>query len=262
MEQETTPYNSKNGKKLLIIRPRGGLANRIRSLVSAILLAKAIDRNLLMCWDNYAVKFEELFDYPMPPQISSAEYKKHLAGDYGQAKLIHPGKHGNIEKVTTKPEEKTIIIVSGRAFYYQSEEEYLSELRSFVATKEITSRIMPLPKNTVGMHIRRTDNERSITFSPSEDFVTTMDVIASHHPDVTFYLATDDLELKTRIKKRYNNRVLTYDVVNDRHCSAGVKDALLELMTLSLSKLIIGSGGSSFSLMASDICGAKLLLQN
>ncbi len=262
MEQETTTYRSRNGKKLLIIRPRGGLANRIRSLVSAILLAKAIDRNLLMCWDNYAVKYEELFEYPMPPQISSAEYNKHLAGDYGQTKFIHPGIQGNIEEITPKTEEETVIIISGRAFYSQSEEDYLSGLRSFVAAKEITNRIMPLPKNTVGMHIRRTDNERSIAFSPSEDFITTMDVIASHHPDVTFYLATDDIELKTRIKKRYNNRVLAYDVVNDRHCSAGVKDALLELMTLSLSKLIIGSGGSSFSHMASDICGAKLLLQH
>ncbi len=101
MEPEMMPHTPRSGKKLLIIRPRGGLANRIRSLVSAILLAKAVDRNLLLCWDNFAVKLEELFEYPMAPQISIAECEKYLAGDYGQTKFIHPGKRGNIEDITT-----------------------------------------------------------------------------------------------------------------------------------------------------------------
>ncbi len=47
-------------------------------------------------------------------------------------------------------------------------------------------------KSTIGIHIRRTDNENAIRYSPTSLFIKRVQQEILIDPEVTFYLATDD----------------------------------------------------------------------
>ena len=80
----------------------------------------------------------------------------------------------------------------------------------FKISNEIAQNILNFGKDTIGIHIRRTDNKKSVLFSPTELFVERIDQEITENKNVKFYLATDDLNEERFMKQRYGDRIICY----------------------------------------------------
>ena len=235
-------------RKKIIVRPSGGLCNRLQVLASAMVMANELDRYLYMVWDNYPAAFNELFEIPVVPEITVEEYNRIKEDNSGNVKIIERKTFHRIKELSPATKEDTILIFGNHSFY-NSVNDFFYVLRSFKPRQKIADRMITIPQNTVGVHIRRTDNKIAIAESTNENFMAIMDELVAEFNDITFFLATDDPETKELFVNKYD-RVLTYDVEYSRRDAQGVKDALLELMTLAQTRVILGSTNSSFSTMA------------
>lgn len=113
--------------------------------------------------------------------------------------------------------------------------------------------------NTVGVHIRRTDNIAAIKNSPIENFMTLMDQEIENNANTNFYLATDSEETKNLFIKKYGDKIIPTHPTLNRNTTEGIKDAIVELFCLGHTHKIIGSKNSTYSLMASRLFKAELI---
>lgn len=111
---------------------------------------------------------------------------------------------------------------------------------------------------TIGLHIRRTDNQESIDKSPLYLFFDAVDLEVSLDNKVKVFVATDDEPTKRSLVERYGSRVITSEQLADRGSVAGIQGAVAEMYTLSRCAKIYGSAGSSFSVMAARVGNTPL----
>jgi len=134
----------------------------------------------------------------------------------------------------------------------------------FVPTREIQETIDSLTshftEHVIGVHIRRTDNVKSIQQNDVDDFLRCMDQRLEDFPNVMFYVATDDRAVKQTMINRYGNRIIFHPATLERTSLQGMKDAVVDLWCLSQTKEIIGSYHSSYSEIAAQLGGAKLTI--
>ena len=110
-----------------------------------------------------------------------------------------------------------------------------------------------LPEDTIGVHIRRTDNKNSCEFSPTELFIEQMRKEVSSNPAGCFYLSTDDADEERKLKEIFGERIIVYPKRSlDRNTLQGQEDALIDLHNLSCCKKILASYYSSFSTVAAE----------
>lgn len=130
----------------------------------------------------------------------------------------------------------------------------------FVPTPEITAlideRCEAFSAHSIGVHVRRTDNQESIDDSPLDLFFAEIDRHIGQYDDSSIYLATDDEPTKVAMRQRYGNRIITSPTQAERESTAGIIEGLVEMYALSRTNHIYGSAGSTFSEMAAAI-GAK-----
>lgn len=127
--------------------------------------------------------------------------------------------------------------------------------------QRIDERTEPFSPHTIGVHIRRTDNQQSIEESPIELFFDAIDGELDKHSDTRVYVATDDEPTKRILRQRYGNqRIITPDGQAVRDTARGIQDALVEMFALSRTHHIYGSAGSSFSEMAARLKGTPLTI--
>ncbi|RMG25663.1 MAG: hypothetical protein D6730_10530 [Bacteroidetes bacterium] len=108
--------------------------------------------------------------------------------------------------------------------------------------------------HTIGLHIRRTDNQRSIQVSTDEKIVRSLEVTLQQEPDSTFFLCSDSEATKQRLIELFGDKIITNEVASyDRNKSGAIKDAVLDLYCLSRTEKIYGSFFSSFSQVAADL---------
>ena len=86
----------------------------------------------------------------------------------------------------------------------------------FKVTEEIKRHTLHSHDNIIGIHIRRTDNEMSVRYSPTELFIRKIEEEINVNPTQQLYLATDDkteekhlLQMFPTISPFMRNRVLT-----------------------------------------------------
>jgi hypothetical protein len=115
------------------------------------------------------------------------------------------------------------------------------------------------PANCVGVHIRRTDNDKSIEASRTQDFVARMRAEVEADPDVGFFLATDSPEEERALRAEFSGRILTYEKRSlGRDSALGIVDAYVDYLCLSRTRKIYGSFFSSFSRCAAALHGIGL----
>ena len=139
---------------------------------------------------------------------------------------------------------------------------------------------------TIGLHIRRSDHQQAIDESPLELFFEAVDKEIQESPlpspprggghilghtsgnarpplgrfregshvergeGLRIYLATDDEATKEAFFDRYGSRVITSPAEATRESTDGIREALVEMLTLSRTRRIYGSAGSTFSPIA------------
>lgn len=87
-----------------------------------------------------------------------------------------------------------------------------------------------------------------------------MDKEIESHPEVKFYIATDDNGVKEEMRSKYGKRVITHEW-DLRRCSVkGMQDAVAELYCLGHTNKILGSDHSTFSINASHLYDIPLVI--
>lgn len=272
--------------KEICLTPYGGLANRMRTLNAAIEFAKEQQVPLQVIWFCNA-ELNAPYDALFTPSenIGNESVRIKNGGFFDRFVYRSPRRHtlwlpciiapilfdtriytpdfvrlrreGRLEEVLRNGHR--IVIESCHEFG-----DYYSALsKNFIPQPDIISAVdeyveKNFSKNTVGIHIRRTDNTLAIQKSPLSLFIDAMQREIDGCEDTNFYVATDDRETKTELRKIFGNRILTIDTVCNRNSVEGMKDAVKEMWLLSRTSKIYGCFYSSYSVIASKLTDIPL----
>lgn len=275
--------------KKLVIKPIGGLANRLLVVDSAIKIQRYLNPDkTIIIWErnrNLNCSFKELFHYPDHLHFTETKgFNKFSIRSYFQFyNSFYPssfrwsffnkmlGKERKFKKIYYS-EDIESLITKGDNFLLNSKDEYIyisfyerfynssGHICAFKPIHEIQCQIEKIAsrfdKTTIGVHIRRSDHEDSIHFSPIEGFIEKMK-LKIDQTDASFFLSTDSDHVKKTIKKMFGERVFTRDSKHDRNNPVGGKDAVIDMFCLSNTKELIGSYKSTFSQVAAEIGGIE-----
>lgn len=264
--------------------PVGGLANRMRAIASVITLAQQTDSKLKVIWfptwDLYA-PFDFLFepinkdcitlrnastwdkftiDRPRRKNLCLPYLFQYLTfGDCKYECSFYSLIQQKFDFKGWVMSKREVYMASYYAFY-PYELSLIGEIFSPIQSikERIDDRCTQFVNNTIGVHIRRTDNIASIQQSPLELFFEKVDEELDKDNHTVIYLATDSEEVKLQMRKRYGNRIISSSTPADRNSVAGIQDGLIDMYTLARTRKIYGSFQSSFSEMASQIGGIPL----
>lgn len=255
--------------------PLGGLCNRMRAIASGIYISKKLGCPISVHWNKNSecfADFTELFQPILAENVSVKPYRRsdfYLSLDR-KRNIYIPGiiRHFIFDKqIVGKGEcmdDSKIENLQGRIYMISgySVAKCFSLADLFVPTLEIQEQINGLKtqysENVYGIHIRRTDNMQSILKNEVDDYLRFMDQKIETCPDVKFYLATDSVEVKQLMINRYGNCIVFHDAILERNSVQGMKDAVVDLWCLSLTKEIIGSYYSSYSDIAAELGDIEL----
>ena len=265
-------------KKRITLVPVGGLANRMKAIDAASALAQEADAQLRIIWfkdKGLNCRFDELFK---PLQLKNATLKEATWID----KLVYDRprrKNFHIPRLFQRILFDACIYENQATQLFYKKFDFLSWARGkdcyiascvyfypqtirplfciFQPVDHIQERIKDITKqfnpNTIGIHIRRTDNIASINQSPTELFIERMKQEMKKDNQCLFYLATDSEEEKAKLKTIFGEHIIISPRVADRNSIAGMQDALTELYILSRTGKIFGSMKSSYSETAAQI---------
>ena len=137
--------------------------------------------------------------------------------------------------------------------------------RLFRPVPEIEERVQALvPEDAgpvVGVHIRRTDHAEAIKHASVERYVELTEAELRKRPDVRFYLATDDQQVKNRLLGHFGaERIITAKTALDRGSQEGMEGAVVDLFALSRTEKIFGSYYSSYSEIAAELGNIELII--
>lgn len=274
---------------LILIAAEGGLCNRLRVLLSAVAFREFVSQPLRVAWavnKECAVAFDDLFcplfeeerqeadkavraaapkkadflivprSFAAAPATRSNLYLPRLWRSFSfdaQIKNYHPARHPSFLDLAQQYHRLYLSTCYALGNYPPTLlRHHLRPLPRL--QKRIDALVSQFSNETIGVHIRRTDNAESIAHSPTEKFVAAMDT----YPTATFYLATDDVSLKAHLQSRYGSRLLTQSTTARRDTLAGMEEALIDLFVLSRTSHLLGSYWSSFTDTAAELGGIPL----
>jgi len=269
---------------MLIICPRGGLANRMRVIASALQLAGRFGDSVKCVWkvfEELGADYEDIFELISSVPIVNENFVKPRS-TYKPSVISFLKKVWNKMfcgiDVCLKYNDYVELIGTATTEDLKRVNAYLSPLLSTkrVVYVETCSLLAPIDdvsmfhpvhslmekiddvaksfsNNTYGVHIRRTDNDWAKENSPIELFIERIESVINDDGDALFYLSSDDGDVMDTMSDRFGNRIITRDKDYNRATQDGVKDAVIDMWLLSRTKKIFGSYYSSFSEMASWI---------
>lgn len=251
------------------IIPAGGLGNRIRVILSALQWQKDTGKNVRILWiqdEGLACSFEKLF----MPITEVKERRSLLCYKFFRKIYLHSplryiyaynyNEYENLREWIKNP-NGLLYSTSYSIFYNGSYPQYHDVFRlNADLQKQLDEYRSQMGKNTIGIHIRRTDNLESIQHSPIQKFIDFIHSAIQENDTQKFYLATDDQVVKEEFIQLFGDKIMTMDCVLRRDSEEGIKCALLELYILSSCAKIIGSYYSSYSELAAQIGNIPLII--
>ncbi len=252
---------------MIIVKPNGGLGNRMRVINSAICLAK---KNgippIKVLWKKDQGMNAAFTDIFRPIDEISVIENKYLMGYYFYSRKLIPAgyKYYNDQAILNNQfderhwnkKHNNVILNTCYDFYQLNSQTNFFGL--FIPVDKIQKRINAISVEfqgaTVGVHIRRTDNVSSTNRSKTNDFIIRMDAIIQNDINTKFYVSTDDPKTEATLKSRYGDRVCTMtNKIMSRDSKQGIEDAVIDMYVLAQTNSILGSYCSSFSNVASAI---------
>ena len=258
---------------MIYLQTEGGLANRLRSIASAGKLAAELGSKLTVIWNADAAlncRFSDLFTIS-EGDIYIHEYQTNrfhsminkIIGKFVKSKYIDINNEDNRAKFFSdcrNDPNKDYYIASYSNFYDAHDYDFIRPVSS------IDMRVSELlgsahRSNLVGVQIRRTDNAQSIANSPTEMFIEYMQQELQTNPQTVFYLATDDMKVRSEIIRLFPDKVIYNQAESvSRRTKSGMIDATIDFISLSRCSKIYGSYWSSFCEVASDIGKNELVV--
>lgn len=269
---------------MITLEPLGGLANRMRVIASGLWLMKESNQELEVIWNlnedlncNFDVLFNQIQDVSIIDKRRKDFYVHHTNHPnfykrikaYFRNKLLGVGycikeidfynlilkNKKRIDKIAKN--NKNIYIATSQEFG-DNYNEFNFFFPSLQIQKIIDEQVFKFSKNTIGIHIRRTDNLNSIAKSPTELFISKIEEELHKNNDTTFYLATDDKATEQQLLNKFGSKIIVYQKVLNRNLEKGIIDAAVDMYCLSNTKYIYGSYWSSFSDIASRVGNIEL----
>ena len=276
--------------KRIVLKPYGGLANRLFAIESAVRLKAEFNCDLKIIWEsnrNLGGPFESLFEPSTEFEIVTTEvFKWHKLKSYFSVYNVfdpshykYPllnrllGQEKKCEVIYYNDPNKKIVFDLDRDRLDLVSSLYLPAHDQFIQAEELCYQPLPnkslqsridaitsdFTKHTIGVHIRRTDHSNAIRNSDDSIFISIMDQL--REKGNAFYLATDNLQLKDRLQKRYGVQLITQIIRStDRQKMEALEDAVVDLFCLSKTSQILGSFESSFSKYAACLRNIPLKL--
>lgn len=264
---------------MITIKPTGGLCNRLRVINSGVQLAEQINRPLKVLWTispDLHCSYFSLFESPDTFEVIDVKYtkpptSKRLKKIYSicslglkrlrytivlQQNRIDQLRKQNYDFNQLRSYKTIYISCCGRFYPFQQCFEFLRPVDQI--QQVVDKYVEQYEAYTVGVHIRRTDHQVAIQFSPDDSFIKAMNDEIQKHPNVKFFIASDCPEVMSRFTSEFRSRVISHTKDFSRGTQKGVQDALVDLLCLSRTNKIIGSYYSSFSETAAHLKGIPL----
>jgi len=269
-------------KKIFIVKPYGGLANRMRVISSLLWLKSKFNAELKVIWlanDELNANYLDLFqihpDFEVMEELGKYNYIKTSNQKNSIMKRLAKFINNLIgvdycvyDSDIYKGVDDILEIISHNSviFFNTCEEIYQFDegLRSIKIKSELVSRLDNISSNLnfdqdiIGVHIRRTDHNIAIKISPLFLFENILEKEFDENPNTRAYIASDDLEIINHFKENYKNKVVFISKVFGRDTKEGIVDGLIELYLLSKTKKIYGSYWSSYSKVAGRLSGINV----
>ena len=273
--------------RVLIVKPHGGLSNRVRVIASFQLLARYTDRAFRVCWapsEGFSNEtLDELFDNEFD-QVDLAEYAR--SADQGprlERFKTHRGDASGVSAISIAAMSglgaEPILTYTGcfrldvalrqlPDLPASFESEYRTAVRTWRPVESIRASVDSIARHfdssTIGVHARRGDalvdpvNRGKARRSTDAAFFRRMDALLTTNRRTRFFLATDSEDTEARFLNRYGDRIHTNDakrfVPSDfLEPKENQRDAVVDLFALARTNSILGSNASSFSQLAGAI---------
>lgn len=276
-------------KKIFLMKhftlvPVGGLGNRLQAICSAIVYCQEKKLSLDILWfkdkglncsyeklfylnpdlSNVAIKNAGLVDYilrdnPRKKNFWIPKFFEKLIFD----KCIYYYDGFYVKNIMPPYDDQlssyyNIYMVSCGPYWMKN-----NMWRSIVISDEIEKRVnnvtAKFKQNTVGIHIRRTDNWNTMKYSPTELFIAAIEKEIAYDNNVCFFLASDSLAEKLHLKEIYGDRIITSFKETRRDCEDGILEAFTEMNILSRTRCLY-AGDSSFAYIASKLSGINYIM--
>lgn len=268
-------------RKSLVLVPSGGLANRMRAIVSAVHLCRTEGAPLRVVWFKdwgMQARFTDVFELPQVEgvTVNEASLWDYLLNDRPRQHNLYVSKwpqrwyySGGViaeQNITPLKQQGFDFHAWLRGRCYMSSYQvfghfpislYTEVLRPSAAVLRLTEQfVSDFTPYTVGMHIRRTDNQASIIKSPTSLFIEAGQRELAAHPQLRIFLATDSEQVKQEFRQVFGaERIVTSSSAATRSSCDGIRAGMADMLALARTQHIYGSAGSSFSEMASYISG-------
>lgn len=248
------------------------MCNRLRAIDSAIILSKKIDKKLIIIWENnndLGANFKDLFEdiknvkivAQCPKNISFFLQKKTWLKLLNKTLVLNTEISTLNIKLLFKSKTFLNELKRYRYIYFETEHAFLyPENFKMFKPLEVIRKTVNKNEVLIGLHIRRTDHVYAILNSTTDIFIKTIKKELEQNPTTKFYLATDDLEIKSILLGMFKNKIITNNFELSRLSLNGVQSAVVDLFSLASCIKIYGSLGSSFSETACHIGDNELIL--
>ena len=273
-------YNHSEMAKTIYYVPVGGLGNRMQALVAAYNLHQATGIRVRVLWfRDWALDapFSSIFQpicqegfvvkdaTPFDSLLYDRPRRHNLYVPLLPQRLLFSRRIRETQTVALKAQgfdfERWAREAKGNVYFacYESfgnvsDSLYDDLLRlSTTVEQKLQTITGGFSDHTIGLHIRRTDNYRSIAQSPLYLFENKIKEEIEKNPDTCVFLATDDEPTKKTLTAEFPGRILTSSKAAERGTVDGIQDALAEMYALASCERIYGSAGSSFSIIASKL---------
>lgn len=236
------------GQDLLYLEVNAGLCNRLRALVAGICWAQKLGRNLVVAWPSNkpecAAGFYDLFaKESLPPWVRIVDVVLNAPVTCLSAK--------DFSEIYSSNDSLPNLISHGN-FWDGDQEIWLEHLRRFKPSQAVGMFVdfwkgQGLDEIRTAIHIRRTDNEKSIRLSP----VSLFKELIHDLPDRRIVVFSDDASVVYELKQLFPTKVYAPEQFRNRFGKDGMIEAGAIFFSLASMKQIYGSANSSFSEMAS-----------
>lgn len=251
--------------------PVSGLGNRMRVVTSVVHLATQTKLPIRIVWQpawDCNARFDELFE---PLQVENVTIEKGTFVDTPATKhnfllpyLLRTFQYKHEERCYKPSSDVDFseLIKRYSSLYVDTcytLAPYSPEMvkQVFIPLPVIKERIEDITSRftarILGVHIRRSDNRKAIEHSPLSLFRKRIDSMLEQGETEQIFLCTDDDNVRKYLKETYGNRLITRTIELRRDTFSGIRDAVIDLWSLSKTTYILGSYYSSFSDTAAEL---------
>jgi hypothetical protein len=247
----------------LVVFPKCGLANRLRVLASAAVVARAAGRQVFLNWtanEECNANWGDLFENEFPSITEDEEFFRNKGCLYTARDFKDPWR--DMARAIISDQRPVVAVASFSHFWLEGtnplkdRSEFYKTLRSTVAIRDKVNHFIehnPIAK-MIGIHIRRTDLNNSNqgmnpwAVSPLRDFIQQCRLQQKTRNAQGFFLATDSESDEHKLRRTFGSKIVTQPQRTlRRDATQGIQDALVDWLLLSQTMFIIRSYYSSFS---------------